>query len=395
MKRIERIAGQPSIQAAIATFAERVMYLVELTIEVQQIPAPTFAEAERAAFIERRFAACGLQDVGQDELYNVYGRFPAKFSAGRPPLIISAHSDTVFPADTDLSVRQDGRFIYGPGIGDNAAGVAGIIFLAETVQAHNIALARDVWFVSNVGEEGLGDLRGMQAVVQRFGSEASYIVVEGGLYGQISHQAIGVRRYEIAVRAPGGHSWGNFGQRSAIHELGRLIVAVDDLVVPQQPKTTFNVGVIEGGTSINTIAQTARMLLDLRSEDPEELQQLVAQVKQIVARKNRFYRRTAQGETAVAMKQIGNRPAGSIPRDTPLVAWAEAALRLAGRDGVQFIASSTDANIPLSQGITAVCIGLTESNNAHRLDEYLDPTYLPQGMTQLLLLTLAAAGFDE
>lgn len=393
MKRIAHLAGHPHVSAAIAQIAAGTPSLIDLAIEIQQVPAPTFAEAERAALIAAHFERVGLVDVQQDGLHNVYGRFPAAVPTQKPPLIISAHSDTVFPAGTDLTARRNGRYVHGPGIGDNAAGVAGIIFLAETMRARQIKPLRDIWFVSNVGEEGLGDLRGMRAVVQRFGPQAAYIVVEGGLYGQISHQAIGVRRYEIVVQSPGGHSWGSFGQRSAIHELGHLIAAIDKLAVPPQPKTTYNIGVIEGGTSINTIAQAAKMLLDLRSEDPAQLQRLVTSVQRLVKGMNRQYRRAAQEGMAVTMTQIGDRPAGAIPRETPLVARAEEALRHVGCTNVQYIASSTDANIPLSQGITAVCIGLTESNHAHRLDEYLDSRHLPQGMAQLLLLTLAAADF--
>ena len=391
MNRINKIAQDRRVQKALADFDGRIPQITDLTIAIQQIPAPTFHEAERAAFIQAQFEALGLQDVSQDELHNVYGRYPASphpLTLSLPhPVIISAHSDTVFPAGTDLTVRRNGRTIHGPGIGDNSAGVAGILTLARTLLEYDLQCPVDVWFVANVGEEGLGDLRGMRRVVERFGGEAAYIVVEGGLYGQISHRGIGVQRYRIQVETPGGHSWGNFGQPSAIHVLGRLITALDELPAPRQPKTTYNVGVIEGGTSINTIAQEASLLLDLRSEDSAALEDLVAEVEMLVKRFDR------PPEVRVTMEMIGNRPAGGIPADTPLVQWAEAALRFVGRPYPHFITSSTDANIPLSLGYTAVCVGLAESSNAHRLDEYLDTQYLSAGMSQLLLLTLAAAGY--
>jgi acetylornithine deacetylase/succinyl-diaminopimelate desuccinylase-like protein len=383
---IETVAQNGRIQAALAHFYDIVPEIVEQAIAIQQIPAPTFAEAERAAYIEARFVEIGLVDVAQDELHTVYGRFPALQPNGRSPVIISAHSDTVFPAGTDLTVRREGHLIHGPGIGDNSTGVAGLIALAQSLRLHEIRPLGDIWFVSNVGEEGLGDLCGMRAVVDRFGGEATYLVVEGGLYGQISHQAIGVERYEIVVRTAGGHSWGNFGRRSAIHELGRLITAVDTLKVPAPPKTTYNVGLIEGGTSINTIAQTAKMLLDLRSEEPQQLAVLVAEIEKLVSKMAK------QSDIAIKMTQIGSRPAGHLRRDAPLVQQAVAALRHVGCQQINTIASSTDANVPLSRGFTAVCIGLTESGNAHRLDEYMDSTCLPAGMSQLLLLTLSAAG---
>ena len=383
---IETIAQNGRVQAALSYFPQAVSEIVEQAIAIQQIPAPTFEEAERAAYLERRFAEIGLQDVSQDDLHNVYGRFPGSQPEAHSPVIISAHSDTVFPAATDLTVRRENNLIYGPGIGDNSTGVAGIISLAEVFQRYEIRPLADLWFVANVGEEGLGDLRGMRAVVQRFGGKAIYLVIEGGLYGQISHKAIGVKRYEVHIQTAGGHSWGNFGQRSAIHELGALIAAISKLKVPARPKTTFNVGVIEGGTSTNTIAQSAKMLLDLRSEDPEQLAILVAEAEKLVALHQ------GQADVTVQMTQIGDRPAGQLRRDAPLVKQAVAALHHVGCHKISYIASSTDANVPLSLGYTAVCIGLTESGNAHRLDEYMDSTYLSTGMSQLLLLTLSAAG---
>ena len=392
MYTIAKIARHKHVQAIVREIDDNVTALIDQIIEIQQIPAPTFQEANRAAFIQERFQQVGLVDVAQDELHNVYGRFPSQ-NPTRPPVIISAHSDTVFPVETDLTVKQDGRYIYGPGIGDNSTGVGGIIFLADLLQKYDVRLPSDIWFVSNVGEEGLGDLCGMRAVVQRFGSQPTYLVIEGGLYGQISHQAIGVRRYKIEVTAPGGHSWGSFGNASAIHILGHLIARLDQMVVSKQPKTTYNVGVIAGGTSINTIAQTAHMLLDLRSEHMMALMQLVQQVEALVDNLRRSYSENGRSRISINIEQIGNRPAGSISRDTHLVKLADAALQEVGCHPIFYISSSSDANIPLSQGLNAVCIGLSESNFAHRLDEYLDPRNLPRGMAQLLYLTLATAGF--
>jgi di/tripeptidase len=263
--------------------------------------------------------------------------------------------------------------------------VAGLLLLLEAMNQFSLRSQADVWFVANVGEEGMGDLRGMRAVGERFGTSATYLVVEGGLYGQIAHQAIGVRRFRLDVTANGGHSWANFGRSSAIHALAHMITQIDGLSVPKTPKTTYNVGIIEGGTSVNTIAQSASCLLDLRSEDVGALAQLVQEVQAIVARAQK------RGEVQVAMTQVGDRPAGQISRQAPLVQWAEAALHAVGCPTVTYIIGSTDANIPLSMGAQAVCVGLTESGNAHRLDEYIDPSKLPQGLGQLLLLMLAAA----
>jgi tripeptide aminopeptidase len=390
MNDVAHIAQDSRVQAALAAFQARQAQQLDLIKRIQQIPAPTFAEAPRAAFVAEQMAALELADVGQDETGNVYGRFPGRLPH-QSPIILSAHLDTVFPADTDLTLRQEGSLLYGPGIGDNSTGVAGLLLLADCLREFKLRPERDLWFVANVCEEGMGNLRGITAVVQRFGPKASYIIIEGGLFGHISHQAIGVSRFRLEVTGPGGHSWGSFGTPSAIHVLARLIAAIDNLDPPSQPRTTFNVGIIEGGTSVNSIAQSASGLLDLRSEDPDLLAALTESVADKVRQLNKRYHKAG---LTVTMSAIGQRPAGRIPRDTPLVAATVAALRLVGMESPIFITGSTDANIPFSQGITAVVLGLTEAHNAHRLDEYIDPTRLPDGLSQLLLVTLAAAGYS-
>ncbi|GAB4277493.1 MAG: M20/M25/M40 family metallo-hydrolase [Candidatus Promineifilaceae bacterium] len=389
MNIIKRLAADSVVKAALHFVETQTDTAVSRAIAVQQIPAPTFAEAERAAYIEAQFRQLGLVDVDQDELHNVYGRYPSPQPL-HPPVVVTAHSDTVFPAETDLTIRKENGRIYGPGLGDNSTGVAGLFTLADTLRQNHLTLPADIWFVANVGEEGLGDLNGMRRVVSQFGGDATYLVIEGGLFGQISHQAIGVRRYRITVTAPGGHSWGQFGSASAIHVLGQLIADIARLEVPASPKTTYNVGVISGGTSINTIAQSAELLLDLRSETPEALAELESRVMVLTDQLAATYR--AQGVT-IDRQLIGDRPAGQLPAAHPLVQTAAAALRFVGYTTPRFVVSSTDANIPLSKGYTAVCIGLTESGNAHRLDEFMDPAQLVNGMQQALLLLLAAAKY--
>ncbi len=393
MNRIDKIATSPAVQTVLASFADKQDEFVDAIIAIQQIPAPTFAEATRADYIESRMQALGLVDVQQDELFNVYGRIPGKNPKNTTPLIISAHSDTVFPVDTDLTISRQGKRIYGPGIGDNSSGVAGLLFLAEAIIKARLFSQADIWFVSNVCEEGMGDLRGMRAVVERFGEQARYIVLEGGLYGQISHQAIGVRRFRVDVTTPGGHSWGDFGQPSAVHEIAELITQLTQISVPSRPRTTFNIGVVEGGTSVNTIAQTAHFLLDLRSESATELENLVEQVTAVIeiAQTEARY---AGRDVKYLLTQVGHRPAGAIPRSDPLIRWAEAALNYVGVQHIGYIISSTDTNIPLSKRYSAVCVGLTVSGNAHRLDEFIEPSNLSKGLQQLLLLTLAAADYQ-
>ncbi len=390
MNTIAELAQQPSVRVAMADYRDGLEDALAQIVAIQQVPAPTFAEARRAEYMESRFRALGLSEVGRDALDNVYARLPG-YGVGRPPLIISAHLDTVFPADTDLTTRREGQLLFGPGIGDNSTGLAGLLLLGRTLLERKLPHSADIYLVANVGEEGLGDLRGMRAVVERFGGRAVYLIVEGGLFGQLTHQAVGVRRYRIDVSAPGGHSWGGFGAASAIHVLGRLIAAIDDLEVPTAPKTTYNVGIIEGGISVNSIASSARLWLDLRSEESEALNRLVSQVERLVSSMNRTHAAADSG-VAITVEEVGNRPAGSVPRFTPVIALAEAALHAVGCPDVRYIVSSTDANIPLSQGYPAVCLGLTQSGNSHRPDEYIDITQLPAGLGQLLLVTLAAAG---
>jgi len=358
--------------------------VLETAIAVQQVPAPTFDEAARGALVLSRFQSFGLSDTGSDELGNVYGRRPGR--SRRPALLIAAHLDTVFPRDTDLRVRYEGDRVYGPGLGDNSTGVAGMLHLAQIMQHHNLPNEGDIWFVGNVGEEGLGDLRGIRATVTRLRDRlGTVIALEGCDFGTLHHQAIGVRRYRIEATAPGGHSWGNFGTPSAIHVLLRLGARIAELSVPRSPRTTFNVGMIEGGTSVNTIAERASMLLDMRSVSAATLAELVAQVDRLVA--------TAAAEhpdVQVRVQTVGDRPSGMIARDHPLVQAAVAAYQSVGAT-VSYQQSSTDANIPLSLGIPAVCVGLTDGGNAHRHDEYIQPANLGRGLQALLLLALAAS----
>ncbi len=390
MTRIKQIASDPRVTESLACFIKRRQDLEDLIIAIQQVPSPTFSEEHKAGLIRTKFSDLGLKDVTQDSMHNVFARLPGHSPSSSGPVILSAHSDTVFPIDTDLSVRREGQHLIGPGIGDNATGVAGLLFLAEIMQSYRIMPSTDIWFVCDVGEEGLGDLRGMRAVVQKFGQQAVYIIVEGGSFGQIMHEAIGVSRFRVEIKTEGGHSWGSFGRPSAVHEIGHLISELDKMWVPVKPRTTFNVGLVEGGTSVNSIAASSSLLLDLRSEDASELEGLVKQFRTIVA-----YRQ-AQADTAgrrisYEIAQVGERPAGQLSRSDPLVQTSKEALQFVGCSPITFISGSTDANIPLSMGMRSVCIGLTYSGNSHRKDEYIEPEFLPLGMQQLMLLSLATA----
>jgi tripeptide aminopeptidase len=381
---IQRWQADPLVRQALTQLNDY-QPVLETAIEVQQVPAPTFDEAERAELVFKRFNELGLQDVHTDKVGNVYGRRPGN-DPSHTAVMIAAHLDTVFPRETNLKIRYDGDRVYGCGLGDNSTGVAGLLHLARVMQEFNLPNAGDCWFVANVGEEGLGDLRGMRAAVEELREKvSSVIVLEGCDFGTLHHQAIGVRRYKIQVTAPGGHSWGNFGSPSAIHILVRLAARLTEISLPHSPRTTYNIGVIEGGTSINTIAQHASLLLDMRSVSPYALSNLVTNVDEQV-------RRIAAEHTDVKISTslVGDRPSGSISREHPLVQAATTAYQLVGAT-VTYQQSSTDANIPLSYDIPAVCIGLTDGGNAHRTDEYIIPANLGRGMQALLLLTMAAS----
>jgi tripeptide aminopeptidase len=384
---LDRLPEYASIRAAAEKIAGEGERLAALCVEIQQIPAPTGAEEKRADWVQARFRELGLADIDRDEVLNVYARIPGRLAT--PALLVTAHTDTVFPASTDLTVRIDpetGR-IAGPSIGDNSTGLAGLMVLAEVLAGIEQPPV-DIWLVANSTEEGLGDLKGIRAAVDRLQDRlGAVLVLEGMGLGRIVHAGLGVRRYRIHAHAPGGHSWGDFGSASAIHCLAALVTDITRLNVPQQPRTTYNIGKFSGGTSVNTIAQHASLELDLRSTAPETLAQLDEQVQRLVQRHQRHHQRAKSGVT-FSVETIGDRPAGQIPESHPLMQATSGILAQLGiPERVDVRISSTDANIPLSRGIPSVCIGLTEGGDAHRLSEWIDPAPLPKGIQQLLYLT--------
>jgi acetylornithine deacetylase/succinyl-diaminopimelate desuccinylase-like protein len=348
--------------------------LLDLALDIQQIPAPTFAEGPRAEFVRGQFQKEGLSDVSVDERGNVYARLPG--NGDRAPLVMSAHLDTVFPADTDLRITRTPNRVAAPGIGDNSLGVASLPALVWSLREGRISLPGDLWLVADVCEEGLGDLRGMRAVVERFGRDVTaYIIIEGMAYGHIYHRALAVERYLVRFETPGGHSWNDAGVPSAVHELASLVAALAGIPLAAKPRTVLNVGRFTGGTSVNTIAAEASIEVDLRSEDPAALVDLAARLQRMAA----LYRRDG---VTVDVERIGQRPGGEIPADHPLVRLAAESLRL---QGVQpsLIIGSTDANIPLSQGIPSIGLGLTTGGGGHTLDEYIETGLIQQGLDHL------------
>lgn len=349
--------------------------LLNLALQIQQIPAPTFNEVRRAEFVQARFQAEGLVDVQIDLAGNVLVCLPGKGS-GRP-LIVSAHLDTVFPLETDLTSSRNGDRITAPGIGDNSLGVAALFGILWQLREVKATLPCDIWLVANVCEEGLGDLRGMKTVVERFGGDVKgYLVLEGMAFGHVYNRGTGVRRYKITAHTAGGHSWSDYGKPSAIHELSGLVTRLVEIKLPASPRTTLNVGGITGGTSINTIAPEAQLELDLRSEDESTLQGLVQQVEELVA---------GMKKPGVdwEMQAIGNRPAGFIRADHPIIQTSLGSLTQLGIEPALTI-GSTDANIPFSRGYPAVVLGVTTGGGAHTSMEYIDILPIEKGLTHLV-----------
>jgi tripeptide aminopeptidase len=348
--------------------------LLNLAARIQQVPAPTFREKKRALLVHDLFAAERLRDVTMDDYHNVYGCLAGR--ARSRPLIVTAHLDTVFPGRSS-SLRREHDRIHGPGIGDNAVGVASLLALIWMLREAGTDLDSDLWLVANSCEEGLGDLRGMKAVVARFGANVrAYLVLEGTALGQVYHRAVGVRRYRVIVRTTGGHSWSDYGRPSAVHELASLITQLTALPLPINPRTTLNVGTIAGGSGVNVLASHAEFDLDVRSEGADSLSAVTAAVEERICSARR------EG-VQVAMEVIGQRPAGEIPPDHPLV---QLAVKCLEEEGLQasLTSGSTDANVPLSCGLPAIVLGITTGAGTHTRQEYIDVPPIDRGLRQLL-----------
>jgi tripeptide aminopeptidase len=358
-------------------------WVIEEGIRIQQIPAPTFFEDERAAYVARQFSALGLTNVNIDNQKNVYGLLKGTNRAV-PALMMMAHTDTVFPAETDLTIRREPAIIYGPGLGDNSIGVSGMMAVAKWFKEQRLSPACDIWFVATSCEEGLGDLKGVRAAYELLHEEIGMVInLEGLAFGHVYHAGIAVHRLHITAEAEGGHSWLHFGRPSAIHGIMQLGAQISHIVPPTSPRTTYNIGMIEGGTAINAIGTKAGLWLDLRSEEQGALERIREQVFQLI-------RATEKNGLSFHVEVVGSRPAGSISTQHPLVQGAMTALELLGVRGT-LENGSTDGNIPLQAGCPTVTIGITRGGNAHRLDEYIETEPVEWGMKQLISLVLAAA----
>lgn len=372
------------LRGGIATLERAHQAVLDDAVAICEVPAPTFYEGERAAFVRRLGAGLGLGDGEVDEVGNVIWEM-----SGDPALatvVVSAHLDTVFGPEVRPRVERRGSVLVAPGIGDNSLGVAALVHLADAAR-RELAPRGTLVAAANVCEEGLGNLRGMRALWERYGSRAgTWVVLEGGTFNTVEAAGIGSRRYRITARGPGGHSWQDFGLPSAIHGLARLIAALAEIELPAGDRTTYNVGVISGGTSVNTIAAEASCLLDLRSESGQGLEQIESQVRRLAAAAS------ASEGISLDFELVGDRAGGRLAADHWLIALVESCAAATGVV-IKWEAGSTDANVPLSHGAPAVCLGFGQGKNLHTVQEEVDTT--PVGSALEMAYRVIAASLQR
>ena len=409
-QEIASLAALPATRAAFAWVRAEEPQFAAWQLEMARIPAPPFGEAARSEWLQQRFRALGLNEVHTDEVGNVFGVHPCKQlskSAAKQYIALSAHIDTVFPAGTPLNLRQQGSRLYGPGVSDNGAGAAALLAVAAALRAAKITLVTPLVFIGNVGEEGEGDLRGMRYIFSQPNWKDSIrhsLILDGAGSDTIVAEALGSRRFEIIVRGPGGHSWSDFGMPNPILVLAHAIHSFSQTVLPTSPKTTFNVGVIRGGTSVNSIPESASMRVDIRSTSMAEMERLEAALRLAVehaveAESRSSERRSPSQKRSSGLTYevvpIGNRPAGELNSNARILNVIRAVDAHLG-NAAQIQRASTDANIPLSLGREALAIGGGGvGGGAHTLQEWFDCTGRDLGLKRILLTLLALTGIAE
>ena len=386
-----RLLQDAAIKAAVDGVRAAEPQTIEDQVRLCEVEAPPFKEAKRAALYAQMFKEVGLTNVRIDKEGNVLGE--RRGTSSRPHLVFSAHLDTVFPEGTNVTVKREGTILRAPGIGDDCRGLAVVLAVARAMVKHGVQTLGTITFVGTVGEEGLGDLRGVKYLFREGmkGQVDRFVSIDGTGLG-ITHIAVGSLRYRVTFKGPGGHSYGAFGMVNPIHALGRAMARVGDFDVPREPKTTFNVGRIGGGTSVNAIPFEAWAEVDMRSADKAALQSLDAKFHKamddaVMDENTRWGSRQLTVDKAL----VGERPAGRTPGDSPIVIAAVSVTKALGFP-VTLDEGSTDSNIPMSLGIPAITIdGGGRGTGAHALDEVFDTTNSWQGTQRALLLAVALA----
>ena len=392
VKTVAALAASPAVRAALDAARADEPQVIDDQIRFCEIAAPPFKETTRGRMLRTVFEQLGLENIRIDKAGNVLGDRPGV--SARPLLVVAAHLDTVFPDGTDVRVKRNGAILSGPGIGDNCRGLAALVGTVRALKRANIRTDGSITFVANVGEEGLGDLRGMK---QLFGETMKgridrFLSVDGaGVF--YANVAVGSRRYRVTFRGPGGHSFAAFGTANPIQAMGRAIAKISQLPVPSQPRTTFNVGRVSGGTSINAIPSECWMEIDLRSTDAAALKALDASLISAIdaAVREENARGGTRGPITVVKELVGDRPSGQTPPNSSIVQTALAAARSLDLPIVQS-ESSTDANVPMQLGIPAIAIGAGgRGEGSHTVGETFDTTEAWKGTQYAVLLTIALA----
>jgi tripeptide aminopeptidase len=389
-----QLADSTQVRKAMDWLAQNLAWINDQQARLTGIPAPSFQESRRAEAVKLLLADAGLV-VSSDHAGNVIGELQG--ATDKEVVLISAHLDTVFPAGTDVKVRYEGNRMIAPGISDNGTGLVALVAVARAIQAAGIRPQRTVLFAADVGEEGEGNLRGMRALVEANQQRLKgVIVLDGSGTDHVTTKALASRRLEVVITGPGGHSWSDFGIPNPINAVVRSSVRFINTKVPLSPRTTFNVGEIEGGTSVNSIPHEAHIKVDIRSESEEELTRLEAALRDCVAAGVRdemdSSRDRSRGKLAWKVEAIGSRPGGELAPNSPLLASLRAADEALGNESRQE-RSSTDANIPLSEGLEAISIGAGGTGGgAHSLQEWYDPAGREMGLKRVLLTLLGVAG---
>jgi tripeptide aminopeptidase len=393
---VRSLLSSPHVGRALRFFETHAEAITEEQIRICSIPATPFGEQERAEYLSRKFSELGLSEVEVDEEGNCLGLL--KGASRSPLIVVSAHLDTVFSKDTNFAVTRRENKLFAPGIADDGCGLAALIAFVKAIQAEQIPIEGSILFVGTVGEEGEGNLRGVRYLFTkgRWASQVdAFLSFDGPGLDRITNRALGSHRYRVELTGPGGHSWGDFGLPNPVHAMGRAISRLAAYPAPKEPRTTFNVGRIEGGTSINAIPGQATMEVDLRSAAEAELQRLDAFFRRAMrdaTDEENAKRRAGDSLLKLKLDLIGERPTGETPADSPLVELAIEATRLLGVEP-RLDQSSTDSNLPISLGIPAITLGAGGTSGwSHSLDEWYNPRDRDQGLKRGLLVILGMVG---
>jgi len=400
---VNELVRDDRVKSALEWLTKNTSWITDEQARITETPAPPFKETERAVYVKKALAACGLR-VRTDEIGNVIGE-----RAGSSPneiVLISAHMDTVFPAGTDVRVRRERGLLYAPGISDNGAGLSTLVAIARAMEESKIKNSRTIIFAANVGEEGEGNLRGIRKLVEQYkGKLSAVIALDGAATEYVVTQALASRRIEITLTGPGGHSWTDFGAPNPIDAMARGIAKfLKTIEVPGTPRTTFNIGEIEGGGSVNSIPVRAAIKVDIRSEQERDISRVETALRDAI-RSGIQDEMTASNARGMApaegagiemqIRAIGVRPGGELSAGSPLLQSVMDADRFLGNRS-RTERSSTDANIPLSGGIPAISVGGGGSaGGAHTTGEWYDPAGREMGLKRVLLIALSAAGVEK